>query len=168
MSGLTGYITSSGTDLSSVFLNISGVIPRQSGTLPSGTNIAVPPNVPLYFVAYLADGVRSGMAYVYVFNNSVGGGMSGVTFVPANNPISGITYTSSNIRVTCVNTSFSFNYFFINLSVPLPNTGFISNGLDLSTIFKNICGYTTVSGTYVNSSTSQTISIPLPNVPYQL
>lgn len=175
MSGLTGYLTIDGVDLANVFLNKDGVTERQTGTNgPALTsNVTVPSNVPLLFAAYTSYPILSGVVYTYVFYNpslAAGSGMQTTpTYIPSLasgiSPFTSIAYNSGVIQVS-TSTSKSFNWFFINLTAS--NTGFIANNKDLTEIFRNINGFATVSsGSYINSVTTKTFSIPKPNVPYQ-
>ena len=173
MSGLTGYLTIDGVDLSNVFLNINGNVNRRNGTNGPAvaSNIWPDPNVPQLCIAYTDYPSVSGVAYAYVFYNpsvSAGSGMSTPTFIPAvgsGSPFASMTYTSGVIQVS-TSTSQSYKWLFMSLNGS--NTGYRTNNLDLTQIFRNINGFGTVSsGSYVNSVTSITFSIPSANVPYQ-
>jgi hypothetical protein len=175
MSGLTGYFTIGGVDLSNVFLNINGVTQRQSGTNGPAlaSNVFFTPNMPVLFAAYTDYPSVSGVVYAYAFYNpslAAGSGMSTPTYIPSLatglSPFTSIAYFNGGIIQVSTSTSQSYNYFVINLSAS--NTGFIRNNLDLTQRFRNINGFATpVSGSYINSVTAIAISIPTPNVPYQ-
>jgi hypothetical protein len=175
MSGLTGYFTIGGVDLSNVFLNINGVTQRLRGTNgPTvSSNVLVTANVPLLFAAYADYPSRSGVAYAYVFYNpslAAGSGMSTPTYIPplasGGSPFTSIVYNSAGYITVSTSTSQSYNWFFINLTAS--NSGFVTNNLDLTQRFRNINGFATpASGSYINSVTTNTFSIPNPNVPYQ-
>jgi hypothetical protein len=174
MSGLTGYLTIGGVDLSNVFLNINGVTQRQSGTNGPAlaSNVFFTPNMPVLFAAYTDYPSVSGVVYAYAFYNpslAAGSGMSTPTYIPplgSGSPFTSIAYFNGGIIQVSTSTSQSYNYFVINLSAS--NTGFIINNLDLTQRFRNINGFATpVSGSYINSVTTNTFSIPNPNVPYQ-
>ncbi len=115
----------------------------------------------------------SGVVYAYAFYNpsvTAGSGISTPIYIPSLatglSPFTSIAYFNGGIIQVSTPTSQSFNWFFINLTAS--NTGFIRNNLDLTQRFRNINGFATpVSGSYINSVTTNTFSIPNPNVPYQ-
>jgi hypothetical protein len=175
MSGLTGYLTINGVDLSNVFLNINGNVSRRSGTNGPAlnSNVSLTANVPVLFAAFADYPSVSGVVYTYAFYNptlTAGSGMTTPIYIPplvsGASPFSSIVYNSAGHITVSTSTSQSFYWFFINLTAS--NTGFITNNLDLTQIFRNINGFATpVSGSYINSVTTNTFSIPLPNIPYQ-
>ena len=174
MSGLTGFLTRNDVDLSNIFLNINGNVSRLNGTNGPATasNVFLPSNVPLLFVAYTDYPSSSGVVYAYAFYNpslTAGSGMSTPTYIPAvgsGSPFSSIAYFNGGIIQVSTSTSQSYKWFFINLTGS--NTGFMTKDLDLTQIFRNINGFATpVSGSYINSVTTNTFSIPTPNLPYQ-
>jgi len=174
MSGLTGFLTINNVDLSNVFLNINGIPSRVKGTNGAAlsSSVVVPSNIPLLFAAYTDYPSFSGVVFAYVFYNpnlSAGSGMSTPTYTPTvggGSPFTSMTYNTGGTIQVSTSTSQSYNWFFINLTAS--NTGFVSNNLDLTQIYRNINGFATLtSDSYINSVTTKTFSIPNPNIPYQ-
>ena len=170
-----GYLTRTGKDISNVFMNINGAPIRRSGSFTSAGNIYITQDVPVLIVAYAdVKYLESGMFYANAFFNNttsklyVQPRVFTPTVATGKSPFSSVTpETNFNYIVVTPKTSGAIIYWF-EIVLNAQDTGLITSDLDLTKIFKNINGYSThSSGSYVNSTTSRTITIPSSNIPYQ-